>query len=695
MKLVLPVAVAVAGAAAAATFAPSDPPTFAGDVAKIIFDNCTSCHRPGEVGPFPLMNYEDVRKRGKTIDRVVSKHVMPPWHPVEGNGEFADELALSPREIETIEAWVAADMPEGDRKRTPPLPKFTQGWQLGEPDVVVKMPKGYDVPAGGPDIYRNFVVPMGFKEERWLTAIEVRPSARAVLHHILFFLDETGEARQLDAKDGKPGFRKQLSGGENQLLGADTAGLGGWAVGGMPRHLPLDLARRIPKGADLVLQSHFHPSGKAETEQTVLGLHFAKQPPKRTMANLQMPPLFGVAAGLDIPAGEKAFQLKDSFELPVAAQAVMVGGHAHLLAKDMHLWVTRPGEERDSIFWIDAWDFDWQNHYAYREPVELPAGTKVEIEITYDNSSENPNNPANPPQRVRWGEETTDEMGSISLLMVAAKEEDAAELQAALRRYRIASMARGARKSAGGGGLLAGMAEQVKRLDANKDGRISKDEIPAQYRGMVGRLDTNGDGDIDEDELSALTGEEPKKKKGAPEQAGGEAPGSGPKVAAADGGACWPLDTRDRLGNVVIFTTVDCPIANGYAPEIEKLRTDYAGKPLRFYVVHVDPDTTAAAAQAHAKEYGIGATLLLDPKQELAKKLEIKVTPEVALIANGGKVVYRGRIDDQWGDLDKRRPEPTKRDLRLAIDALLSGKTVPTARTKAIGCDLPELPRGE
>jgi len=668
-------------------------PTFAEQIAPIIFQNCSSCHRPGEVGPFPLLAYEDVQKRAKMIDRVVSRRIMPPWHPVEGHGEFADELALSAKEIDTIHAWVEAGAPEGDEKKTPPLPRFVEGWQLGEPDVVVKMPKGFAVPAGGPDIYRNFVIPLGFKEDRWLTAIEVRPSARSVLHHVLFFLDETGEARRIDGEDGRPGFRRMVGGGENQLLGADTAGLGGWAVGGMPRHLPMGLARRVPKGADFVLQSHFHPTGKAETEQTVLGLHFADKPSARTMVNLQLPPLFGVSAGLDIPAGEEDFKLRDSFELPVDAEGVVIGGHAHLICTQMQLWITRPkSQERESVFWIDRWDFDWQNQYQYLAPLELPAGTKVDVELTYDNSSNNKNNPYDPPQRIRWGEESTDEMGSVSLLAVPRRESDAGALQAAIRQHRIASMARGARKAAGGaglGGLLDGVADRLLQLDVNKDGIVSKDEIPPQMRPLVGRLDTNGDGDVDKSEIAALKGEAP-----APDATPQAKPGSGPMFRDLGGAERWPLDPRDEKANVLVFVTPDCPISNAYAPELNAIATDYAGKHVQFYVVHVDPGTTAEAAATHAKEYGYTSPVLLDSKHELARKLEITITPEVALVTAGGKLAYRGRIDDQWGDLRKKKPAPTRRDLRLALDAVLAGKSVPTSRTKAVGCDLPALPKG-
>ncbi len=669
---------------------PEAGPTFVQDVAPIVFHRCTSCHRPGEVGPFALLDYKDVSKRAKMIDRVVSRRVMPPWHPVEGHGEFADELALSAREIQTIHDWVAAGAPEGDKRKTPPLPKFVEGWQLGEPDLVVKMPRGFEVPAGGPDIYRNFMIPLDFPQDRWLTAIEVRPSARSVLHHVLFFVDESGEARRIDGKDGRPGFNRMVGGGEDQLIGADTAGLGGWAVGGMPRHLPMGLARRIPKGADFVLQSHLHPSGKPETEQTVLGLYFSKRPSQRPMVNLQLPPFFGVSAGLDIPEGAKDFKLRDAFELPVDAEAVLVGGHAHLICTQMQVWITRPDEERESVFWIDRWDFDWQNQYHYREPLQLAAGTKVEIELTYDNSVDNPNNPNDPPKRVRWGEQTTDEMGSVTLLLVAKQVSDTETLQAAIKRHRLSSMASGARRSAGEfGGMLDGMVDRLMQLDQNKNGRIEKDEIPARMRPMVGRLDTDGDGDIDADEIAALKGE----GGGAPQEVKSEPEGKGPMFTALDGTRHWPLDPGTGKGNVLVFTTVDCPIANAYAPEINSIVSDFSGKPLRFFLVHVDPDVTAEAASAHAREYGYQCPILLDPKHELAKALEIKVTPEAAVTTALGKVAYRGRIDDQWGDLQKKKPAPTRRELRQALESVLAGKSVSMPRTKAIGCDLPELPK--
>jgi mono/diheme cytochrome c family protein len=461
--------------------------TFTEHVAPIVFAHCAQCHRPGEVAPFPLLSYEDVRKRGKTIARVTQKRYMPPWHPVEGHGEFAGSLRLGDEQIETLRRWVEGGMPEGDPAKLPALPKFTDGWQLGEPDLVVRMPKGFEVPAQGPDLYRSFAIPLGLDEDRWLTAIEVRPSARSVLHHIVFTFDEPGSPRS-----GMRGFR---------ALG--SAALGGWAVGGMPRELPLGLARHVPKGAALVLNSHFHPSGKPEVEQTTIGLHFTERAPTRSLVPLQLPPLFGAVAGLSVKAGQKDFELRDEFTLPVAAEAIEVGGHAHMICTQMQVWITPPGGERRSIFWIDDWDFDWQNRYQYAAPVPLPAGTKVEVALRYDNSADNPDNPFDPPRDIRWGRESTDEMGSVTLLLVAQDEQDAPALQRAIREHTTERVADGRMFRGLGGAALA----RVRQLDTDGDGRIDAAELerlPERSRELVLRLDTDGDGAIDQDELRAL-----------------------------------------------------------------------------------------------------------------------------------------------------------------------------------------------
>ncbi|MEC7584758.1 MAG: EF-hand domain-containing protein [Planctomycetota bacterium] len=475
---------------------PSRRVVFTEDIAPIVFQNCTSCHRAGQGAPFPLETYRQTRRRARMIARVTESRFMPPWHPVEGHGEFVGAMRLSDAEIALFDQWVKDGMREGDPDKLPPMPDFPDGWQLGEPDLVVQMPKGYTVPAGGPDIYRNFVVPLDLEEEQWLAAIEVRPSARTVLHHIIFDLDRDGSAKRSDGRDGQPGFGGMTSAARGSR-DSGTAGLGGWAVGGQASRLPMGLARRLPPNTDLILRSHFHPSGKEEVEQTTLGLYFADEPPTREMVGLQLPPLFGIAAGLDIPPGEANFLLEDSFTLPVDALALTVGGHAHYLCREMQIFATPPDGERESIFFIDDWAFNWQNRYQYLEPVELAKGTKIDARIRYDNSADNANNPSDPPKRVRWGQQSEEEMGSITLLLVAKDESERRKLQQAIRSHSRGSM----RGEGAVSGFTSAILSQIKMMDANQDGKIDQSEMPRRFRRWMGAFDTNGDGVLDEEEL--------------------------------------------------------------------------------------------------------------------------------------------------------------------------------------------------
>lgn len=427
--------------------------TFAEDVAPIVLKNCATCHRPGEAAPFSLLTYDDVKRRGTLIAKAVASRAMPPWKAVAGDYPFKGDRRLTAAEIDTLQRWVAARMPEGDPARLPAMPAFTPGWQLGPPDLVVSMSEPFEVPAYGPDVYRNFVVPLDLMEDKWVRAVDFRPSARSVVHHSLFFLDGTGTARAQDARDPKPGFPGEMggfSGARGQLMrmfsGGNLGGrpsatadmadesravgtLGGWALGANARALPDGLAFFAPKGADLVLSTHFHPSGKPEKEASTVGLYFAAAPPTQAFAGLALPPLFGVFEGIDIPAGEKEYTIRDSFVVPVDVKAFNVGAHAHYLAKKMKLTATFPDGAIKTLLQIDDWDFAWQDQYPFEEFVLLPKGTRLDGFITYDNSATNPRNPNHPPARVAWGEQSTDEMGSVGLLVVAAHDEEFQVLQ--------------------------------------------------------------------------------------------------------------------------------------------------------------------------------------------------------------------------------------------------------------------------
>jgi hypothetical protein len=424
-------------------------PTFNKDVAPIVFKECATCHRPGEAAPFSLLNYQDTRKRGKLIASVTQSKQMPPWKADKGDVSFRNERTLKPEQIATIQQWFAAGMPEGDKKDLPPAPVFASEWTLGKPDLIVKMPKAYKVPAEGRDIYRNFAISLGLKEDRWVKAIDFRPSAASVVHHTLFFLDPSGTAAKKEQESGQvgssgvggigAGFGK--GGGKDKLGGLGNLGglgsgltggsgsLGGWALGAQARELPDGLAYKVTKGSDLILSTHFHPSGKAEEEASTVALYFADKAPEKRFTGLQLPPMFGILSGINIAAGQKDFAIEDNFTLPVDVRAFGVSAHAHYIAKDFKLTATLPDGTKKTLLRISDWDFSWQEQYQFQDYVDLPKGTKVQTRITYDNSAENPRNPTSPPKRVRWGKESTDEMGSITLNVVAARESDFSTLQ--------------------------------------------------------------------------------------------------------------------------------------------------------------------------------------------------------------------------------------------------------------------------
>ena len=354
---------------------------------------------------------------------------MPPWKAEAGSYAFKDERRLKDGEIALIQTWVKQGMPEGDNAAPAP-PKFASGWMLGEPDLIVEMPAAYHVPADGPDIYRNIAVPLGFAEDKWITAIDMKPSARSVVHHVLYFADPKGKAHDRPQQGQEPGFSGMRPGG------AEAEPLGGWAVGAQPHLLPEGLALPVSKGSDLVIQYHFHPNGKPAIEKSIVGFYFAKKAPERTLTAVQLPPTYSLFSGLDIPAGEKDFVIRDSYTLPVALDAVSIGAHAHYIAKQLKMTATLPTGEVKTLLWIKDWDFSWQDRYFFDQFVPLPKGTRLDAEVHWDNTTDNPRNPSAPPIRVQWGEQSKDEMGSLTLVGVPHDEADLPLLRRDLLKHR-------------------------------------------------------------------------------------------------------------------------------------------------------------------------------------------------------------------------------------------------------------------
>lgn len=391
-----------------------DPVTFSKHIAPIIFNHCAVCHRPGEVAPFSLMSYEDVKKRDRTIAYVTQKRFMPPWKPEPGFGDFHDPRRLSDEQISLIKRWVDEGSVQGKPEDLPPMPKFADGWFLGEPDLVVQMPEEFTVPAEGRDIYRCFVIPLKLDEDTYVTAAEYRPSNRKVVHHALLFLDTSGAARRLDEKD--PGVGYSRMGGPGFI---PSGGLDGWAPGAFPRPLPDGIGREVRKGSDLVIQTHFHPTGKPEKEQSSVGLYFCKKKPAKLSTTIPLG-----ARKIDIPAGEKDHKISRSFTFPVDTEVIGIIPHAHLICREIKATYTLPDGTEKPLIWIKDWDFNWQDHYRYKETIKFPKGTRVDMTFIYDNSPANPRNPNNPPKRVRYGEQTNDEMCFLFMPIVPERPSD-------------------------------------------------------------------------------------------------------------------------------------------------------------------------------------------------------------------------------------------------------------------------------
>jgi len=258
----------------------------------------------------------------------------------------------------------------------------------------------------------------------------MKPSARSVVHHVLYFADPNGKAHTRPQQGAEPGFSGMRPGG------TETEPLGGWAVGAQPHFQPDGLAMPVKKGSDLVIQYHFHPTGKPEVEKSVIGLYFAKKPPARTLVPIQLPPTYSLFSGLDIPAGQKDYVIRDSYTLPVAVDGVSIGAHAHYIGKVLQMTATLPTGEVKTLLSIRDWNFAWQDRYFFQQLVPLPKGTRLDAEVHWDNGAGNPRNPSAPPVRVQWGEQSKDEMGSVTLIAVPHQESDLDTLRADVLNHR-------------------------------------------------------------------------------------------------------------------------------------------------------------------------------------------------------------------------------------------------------------------
>jgi Flp pilus assembly protein TadD len=407
-------------------------PTFNKDIAPILWTHCATCHRPGEMAPFSLVEYSDVVPHARQIATVTANRTMPPWLPESGYGAFVNERRLKPEEIATIQEWVKGGAPRGDAKDLPSRPTWTDGWQLGTPDLVVQVPQPFVLPSSGADVFRNFAMPIPISTTRYVRGIEVRPGNARVVHHASLSFDRTRASRVRDEADPLPGF----SGGmfSDTARNPESRALG-WTPGMTPSFEPEGMPWRLDKGSDLVLELHMIPPKDAApaSVQPSVGFYFSDMPPARSPIDFKLG-----SKDIDIPAGRSDYTIEDRYTLPVDVDVLSIYPHAHYLAREMKVQATLPDGRVTPLVWIKNWDFHWQDDYRYATPIHLPRGSVVSMRYTYDNSAANKHNPRSAPTHVVYGPQSSDEMGDLWLRLLPQNQADALTLAKSYRENELA-----------------------------------------------------------------------------------------------------------------------------------------------------------------------------------------------------------------------------------------------------------------
>ena len=413
------IALTLSGSIAATAGSVSSTPTYYKDIAPLMQNRCQECHRSGEVAPMSFMSYDQVRPWAKAIKNAVLTKKMPPWFADPHFGKFSNDRSLSQHEIDTLMAWIDGGAKEGDKKDAPQPRQFAEGWQIGQPDLVLQMPIAVDIPATGVVDYTYVVIPTGFTEDKWVQFAEARPDARSAMHHVIAFLRPPGNHWLKDAKPGVPFIPEHWGGARDQAKQDKPAGqankasledqlpgelLVGFAPGLPPTECKPGEAKLVKAGSDIILQLHYTPNGKATTDRSRIGLIFAKEPPQRRVMTMNAMNVF-----LKIPPGDGNYETHAHATIPQDVTLVNMMPHMHLRGKDFLYTAVYPTGEKQVLLNVPHFDFNWQLAYVEDQELLLPKGTRIECVAHYDNS---PNNPANPDatKEVRWGDQTWEEM---------------------------------------------------------------------------------------------------------------------------------------------------------------------------------------------------------------------------------------------------------------------------------------------
>lgn len=376
-------------------------------IAPIIYENCTTCHRDGEIGPMALTNYEEVSGWASMIQYVTEIRYMPPWPPSQDYTTFLAERGLQEEEIQMIKDWVAAGSPQGDPNLEPELPDFPSGSQLGTPDLVLEMPEPYIIDGNNLDDYRVFVLPTGLTEDKDIAAVEFRPGNGKAVHHALIGYETGGAGAAEDALspdipgyEGFGGFGVPIDG--NFL---------GYTPGIQTIKLDHGIGTTLPANSDILVQVHYAPLPTTQTDQSLVNIFYKTEPVTRPLERMSISPL-------NLPGGWGSFQLPANevtvFDAPRSVfkdiSLVSVYPHCHLLGQSWEIYAITPTEDTINIIKIEDWDFNWQGAYIFKNLKKIPAFSTIHAIATYDNTENNPLNPSSPPEHSAWGEGTKDEM---------------------------------------------------------------------------------------------------------------------------------------------------------------------------------------------------------------------------------------------------------------------------------------------
>jgi hypothetical protein len=408
MRLItwLPVSLIISTAFISTTAFAASEPTFHKDVEPILQKACQECHRPGEIGPMPLLTYEQTRPWAKGIKSAVVQGKMPPWPADPHFGKFSNDRSLTKAEIDTLTAWVDSGAKEGSKADAPKPRTWVEGWNISKPDVVLEMKQPFHMPASGEVEYQYIVVPTGFTEDKWISQVEIRPSNRTVVHHAVIFIREPGFPWLKEAKPGVPFVPTVANAGQRfgntQGAGADVLSI--YTPGMVPDIWKPGQAKQIKAGSDLIFQMHYTASGKAGDDHTSIGLVFAKEPPKQRIVTV---------AALDnrftIPAGDPNFKVEAISPIMNNMTIISLFPHMHLRGKAFQYDIIYPTGETETVLKVDHWSLNWQLDYKLAKPIELQPGAKVKATAWWDNSKNNPANP-DPTKDVKWGEQSWEEM---------------------------------------------------------------------------------------------------------------------------------------------------------------------------------------------------------------------------------------------------------------------------------------------